>query len=170
MLEKNVGLNRFAIACNSNFSYAVFSPNNIDYNDPNTVSYVTILSFNGVKVLLGGDLPHSGWINLLERKDFMEEIDGTTVFKVPHHGRKDGCSEELFKYICPQLCIISDKRIDETNKNTVATDWYSSHTRGIVFNDGSTRKVVSTRKDGPMFIEVNDDGCSDISLNTMWRK
>jgi hypothetical protein len=32
------------------------------------------------------------------------------------YARKEGCSEELFEYISPQLCIISDKPIDEKIK------------------------------------------------------
>jgi len=111
------------------------------------------LRYGSFKILFGGDLPDSGWCNLLTNEEFRSAIKGTTIFKVPHHGRSEGCSDELFKYITPKLCIISDKPIDESNKNTVATSWYSARTTGIYFGN-ELRKVLSTRNDGSIFIDV----------------
>jgi beta-lactamase superfamily II metal-dependent hydrolase len=179
ILKEIIAVDNNAICCNYNFEHSIFYPTNIDYTDPNTASCVTILSYAGFKILFGGDLPDSGWINLLKNADFREAIKGVNVFKVPHHGRKEGCSSKLFEYFkynspqSPQLCIISDKPIDETNKNTVATDWYAYHSTGAkVTNNGAvtTRKVVSTRNDGSIFIEVHDDGSWFVYLNTTWRR
>ena len=97
-------------------------PSGVDYNNPNTASCVTTLSYKGVKFLFGGDLPDSGWQALLKNQKFVDAISGTSVFKVPHHGRKEGCSEALFEKISPMLCVISDKPLAKDSKNTVATD------------------------------------------------
>jgi competence protein ComEC len=173
MLKKNISSNDDAVPCNSNFSHSVYPPTDIDYANPNTASYVTILSYAGIKILFGGDLPDSGWLGLLKQENFRNAIKGTTIFKVPHHGRKEGCSEELFKYISPKLCIISDKPIDETNKNTVATNWYTSRSIGakVVNYNGTvdTRKVLSTRNDGSIFVEVSNNGSYTVYLDTKWR-
>jgi len=172
VLKEIIAPNNSAVSCDNNFWRSIFYPTNIDYTDPNTASCVTILSYAGFKMLFGGDLPDSGWINLLKNVNFREAIKGVNVFKVPHHGRKEGCSSELFKYMSPKLCVISDKPIDETNKNTVATDWYAKHCTGINFTKNgiiTTRKVVSTRNDGSIFIEVYDDGKWSVYLNTTWR-
>lgn len=171
-LKNNIAPNDNAVSCGSNFSHLVYSPQNVDYTNANTASYVTILSYAGVKVLFGGDLPDDGWINLLENNNFKKAIMGVDIFKVPHHGRKEGCSEELFKYISPKLCIISDKPIDETNKNTVATNWYTNRSSGanVIKSDGTSdiRKVVSTRNDGSIFIKIMDTGKWYVYLNTKW--
>jgi hypothetical protein len=119
-------------------------------------------------MLFGGDLPDSGWRNLLKKQRFRSVISGTDVFKVSHHGRVEGCSDELFKYISPKLCIISDKPIDDTNKNTVATSWYEARTRGIYFGD-KLRKVLTTRNDGSIFIDIPSDGNWMVYTNTRWR-
>jgi len=173
MLKRTIASDNNAVCCDYNFWHSIFYPTNIDYTNPNTASCVTILSYVGFKMLFGGDLPDSGWINLLKNASFREAIKGVNVFKVPHHGRMEGYSNELFKCISPQLCVISDKPIDETNKNTIATDWYTKHSTGakVIKSDGTvnTRKVVSTRNDGSIFIEVYDNKSWFVYLNTKWR-
>jgi competence protein ComEC len=169
MLKKNIAPNDNAVPCNSNFSHSVYFPVNIDYTNPNTASCVTVLSYAGIKILFGGDLPDSGWVDLLKQEKFRNAIKGTTIFKVPHHGRKEGCSETLFNYISPKLCIISDKPIDDSNVNTVATAWYTERTSGIKFGD-DIRKVLTTRNDGSIFLEVQDNGSWSVCLNTKWRE
>jgi competence protein ComEC len=171
-LKRTISKNDDAVVSGSTFSRGVYFPSVVDYTDPNTASCVTILSYAGFKILFGGDLPNEGWVNLLKQENFRRAINGINVFKVPHHGREEGCSDALFKYISPQLCIISDKPIDKTNKNTVVTDWYTNRSTGanVVKSDGGvdTRKVVSTRNDGSIFIDVAEDGRWTVYLNTTW--
>jgi hypothetical protein len=130
--------------------------------------YCNDFTFWFFKILFGGDLPDNGWCNLLKNEEFRSAIKGTNVFKVSHHGRAEGCSDELFKHISPKLCIISDKPIDETNKNTVSTSWYEDRTSGIYFGD-KLRKVLTTRNDGSIFIDVQSDSNWSVYRNTSWR-
>ncbi|MDD2468757.1 MAG: hypothetical protein PHI97_32690 [Desulfobulbus sp.] len=170
-MKKNLAADNGAVKVGSGFGHTVWFPPNIDNNDPNTASIVTILSYKGVKVLFGGDLPASGWEALLKKKEFVTAISGTTIFKVPHHGRTEGCCEALFNLIKPKLCVISDKPIEKDNKNTASTSWYSVRSSGCkVVGASSERKVVSTRSDGSIFISVDDKGSLQVCTNTAWRK
>lgn len=169
-LKRKIPPTDSAVMVGNGFSHTVWMPSNIDFNNPNTASCVTTLSFNGFKILFGGDLPESGWDNLLTQQAFINAISGTTVFKVPHHGRVDGCSDNLFKYISPKLCVVSDKSIDDTNENTVATNWYTLRSQGCnISGYTGQRKVMTTRNDGSIHISVDDKGSWTVYPNTTWR-
>jgi competence protein ComEC len=167
-LKQSINADNNAVQCDANFGHCVYFPGDVNYEDANTSSIVTILRFGFFKILFGGDLPDNGWCNLLKNEEFRSAIKGTNVFKVSHHGRAEGCSDELFKHISPKLCIISDKPIDETNKNTVSTSWYEDRTSGIYFGD-KLRKVLTTRNDGSIFIDVQSDSNWSVYRNTSWR-
>lgn len=170
-LRKKVPQNNSAVSCRDGFSHSVWTPTGANYDNPNTASLVTILSYGNVKILFGGDLPDSGWQSLLLQPNFVQAAKGTTIFKVPHHGRKEGCSEALFKLISPKLCVISDKPIGAGNENTVATDWYTKRTSGCnVVGYKDPRKVLSTRNDGSIFVEVDEKDTWRVYPDTRWRK
>lgn len=168
-LKNNVSTNNNAISISSNFDYKVWYPKNVDYNDPNSSSIVTIIRYNSFKMLFGGDLIAEGWESLLQDKKFIEAIKGTTVFKVPHHGRKNGCCKALFDVISPKLCIISDKPIEKDNENTVATSWYTERSLGCNVVDSSDKVyVLTTRANGSVFIKVDSNGNWTVHKNTRW--
>lgn len=80
--------------------------------DLNNYSLMLMLEFNGRKVLLPGDVNKYGYGN----------INGKTIkadiFKIGHHGQKDGISEGLFKVINPEIvvcCASSDRRHDSAD-------------------------------------------------------
>lgn len=159
-----------AVVCQDGFSHTVWHPNNIDSNNPNTCSLVTTLSYAGFKMLFGGDLPIDGWNNLLSNPSFVHEIQGTTVFKVPHHGRANACSNELFKHITPKLCVISDKSLSKDNLNTASTQWYTDRSAGcIVSGCTDKRKVLTTRNDGSIHINISSNGNWSVYTNTTWK-
>ena len=171
-LKERIKADDDAVRAGRGFSHTVYFADNIDPKDPNTASAVTILAYKGVKLLFGGDLPASGWENLLKKPDFVSAVSGTNVFKVPHHGRQEACCQALFdlKEFKPLLCIISDNSLKKDDKSTVATDWYSKRASGcrIVGYDGP-RKVLSTRSDGSIFIKINEKGTCWVYPNTRWR-
>lgn len=158
-----------AVVCGQGFSHSVYYPSNIDYKDPNSISAVTILSYNGFKLLSGGDLPKEGWIDMLRKPDFVSAIKGTTVLKASHHGREVGYCEELFEHISPLLCIVSDKNIDDSNENTEVTEWYRNKCSGVnVVGSTERRKVLTTRCDGSIFLRV-ESAQWWVYPNTRWR-
>jgi competence protein ComEC len=155
----------------SGFVYKVWPPASIDPADPNTASLVTILSYQGVTILFGGDLPAKGWESLLTtKKDFVAATAGTTIFKVPHHGRADGCCESLLSWMVPKLCIISDKPLDKDDKNTAATKWYEDRSLGCdVVGYMGKRKVLTTKNDGSVFISIGEQGNLQVYPHTEWK-
>ena len=169
-MKKNLSADDKAVSVGNGFDHTVWFPDNIDYNDPNTASAVTTLSYAGVKILFGADLPASGWESLLKNNSFVAAISGTTIFKVPHHGRNEGCCDGLFEKISPKLCVISDKPMGKDNKNTVATAWYTQRASGCnVVGANKKRKVVSTRSDNSIFIKINNEGLFWVYTNTRWK-
>lgn len=78
-------------------------------DDPNDFSVVAILRLENFEVLLTGDidLKISDQIAgiLLEKR--MEDIE---YIKVPHHGSKNGLSENLLKTINPGVAVISSSK------------------------------------------------------------
>ncbi len=160
-LQRNLPFNGAAVSVGQQFSRSVWAPpeHAINYDDPNTVSLVTILSCGSFKMLFGADLTETGWDALLTEPRFVTAIANTTIYKVAHHGRKEGCSDRLFKKITPTLCVVSDKMIDSTNEDTECIQWYRDRTIGceFIYADGSkkVRKVLTTRKDGSIFIAAD---------------
>lgn len=170
-IKRTIAANNDAVLNGNNFAHTVWFPENVDFNNPNTASIVTTLSYQGVTILYGGDLPSSGWDNLLNKKEFIATIKNTAIFKVPHHGRQEGCSDALFKIISPKLCIISDKSLDKDNQNTVATSWYSARSSGCnVVGYDTPRKVLTTRTDGSIFVKINNEGKWWVYPDTNWEK
>lgn len=153
-MQATIAKNDAAVATGDSFEHNVFVPGGIDYTNPNTASLITVLRYGSFKMLFGGDLPSAGWESLLAKPDFVKAITGTDVLKVSHHGRKEGCCDALFEVITPSLCVISDKSIDESNKNTVCTSYYSSKSKGITFKDVGEKKALTTRTDGSVHFQA----------------
>lgn len=170
-MKRTLSADNDAVPSGDGFSHTVWFPDGVDKDDPNTASCVTTLEYGGTKVLFGGDLPESGWHTLLKKPAFVSAISGTTVFKVPHHGRAEGCCEALFEVIKPMLCIISDKPLGKDNKNTACTDWYKARSTGCKVNGcKQERKVLTTRSDNSIFMKVDKKGTWWVYANTCWRK
>ncbi|MCK5581753.1 MAG: MBL fold metallo-hydrolase [Candidatus Omnitrophica bacterium] len=141
--------------------------------DLNDWSWFSSISFSGHKVLFTGDMTAKGVRQILESNKadaFKKFVEGTTILKVPHHGRINGCSEELMELFGekPLLCIISDKPIDDQNQNTANTSWYTQRTNdeeikinGIM----QSRKVLTTRSDGDIYLGVLDSGEIEVVTN-----
>lgn len=177
-IEKIIPLDNGAIKTDSSFSHLVWVPPDINYDDPNTSSLITLISFNGFKILMGGDLPKEGWLKILEKKDFVKAIQGTTILKASHHGRDVGYCSELFDVISPKLCIISDKALEKDNESTTATDKYTAAIKknggGIEFSYVSTgvsvgiRYVLTTRKDKSISMNISGQNVYNIRTHTDW--
>ena len=170
-LKASIKSNNDSVPSKDGFSHTVWFPKNIDSENPNSLSYVTTVSYKNFKMLFGGDLQKEGWEELLKKDDFVKAIKGTTFLKVSHHGREDGCSEKLMDILKPtlRLCIISDKSLEKDNKNTANTQWYSDRVgKGILFGD-TERKVLTTRNDGSIHIHADNKGMWTVWRNTHWK-
>jgi beta-lactamase superfamily II metal-dependent hydrolase len=122
-----------------------FSNSYPEFDDENNLSLVVHLNCNGVGVLFPGDLERAGWLKLLERADFREALRNTKVLVASHHGRENGCCEEIFSYCKPYYVVISDKGYMYDTQRTIP--FYSKYAIGGPFR-GDTRKILTTRRDG----------------------
>jgi competence protein ComEC len=72
-------------------------------NNENDLSIVLLIEFDGVRVLLTGDLEAPGEQALL-RKGLIQEVD---ILKVGHHGSKTSSAPSLIEATRPELAVIS---------------------------------------------------------------
>ncbi len=72
----------------------------------NNLSYVLLIRFNGLKILLAGDAETKCWEYILEKyKDKIKDID---ILKASHHGRESAFHEEAVKYMNPKHIVLSN--------------------------------------------------------------
>ena len=81
----------------------------------------------------------------------------TNLFLASHHGRPTGFYEPVFEFLFPKLIVISDKEQIKGRKITQRVP-YREHAYGVKLSDGSFRKVLTTKNDGRIRIDVKDRG------------
>jgi len=131
----------------------------------NNSSIVVMLTFNGTeyseRFLFGGDIEQAGWAELLKMESFKNTVKGVDFFITSHHGHTSGFSTELFEVMGrPILNIVSAHRRDENVDKRYSSEEYASGTE----LDGEKRRMISTRNDGSIFIDVSGEG--QFSLRT----
>lgn len=140
---------------NGGINIKLFYPTpDIMSNRTNNHSIVTIISYANSKIVLTGDNESPSWKFLLEDQRFLKEINNTSIFLAPHHGRKNGYYTDLFKYFKPDLTIISDGDVCDTS----ATSRYSAISKGWLVHDqngnSTERKCLTTRNDGTVTVKM----------------
>jgi hypothetical protein len=132
----------------------------LDFNDTNNLSLVTFVRYAGFAMLFTGDLEKEGWRALLRFPAFREALASVSVLVASHHGRENGCCDEAFLFMKPEIVIFSDDGIQYGSQNTLG--WYRSRVRGIPDLESSflqgKRHVLTTRRDGSMQIDVAANG------------
>ena len=141
----------------------------VDFTDTNNLSLAAFVRFGAFTILFGGDLERVGWRWLLRNPDFRAKLAMVNVYVASHHGRENGCCNEIFEICRPQLTVFSDGRKQYGTQET--RDWYASRTVGIpdytkpegLFGLRPLRKVMTTRRDGTITINVANDGRDVVS-------
>lgn len=135
----------------------------IDFTDTNNLSLAVFIRFGGFTILFGGDLERAGWRKLLQIPDFRALLPSTNIYVASHHGRENGCCDEVFELCQPELVIFSDGRKQYETQETHG--WYANRARGIPdFSKPAgllgqpLRRVMTTRRDGTIRINIGDDG------------
>ena len=121
-----------------------------DFNDVNSLSIVTFVIEGNIGIIFPGDLTVEGWQKFLQNPEFFELLKKVKIFVASHHGRIDGYEPKVFEVCTPEVVIISDKGI---MYDTQEVD-YAPHALGIIWNGNETRKVLTTRRDGSLKIDV----------------
>ena len=119
----------------------------------NDLSYASFIKCGEHTILHAGDLEEDGWTELLKNEHFRSQLSSTTVLVASHHGRKSGFCGEVFDLLHPLITIVSDGRFQDSS----ATGRYYEVTEGIMVN-GEERRVLTTRKDKTITVEVTDGG------------
>jgi beta-lactamase superfamily II metal-dependent hydrolase len=106
------------------------------------LSYVLIVEYAGVKVLIGGDASPHAW------EEISNECGGQSlkahVFLAPHHGSKNNVHRDVFKAIAPDYVIVSVAQGVEYDRN--------------YYNDLAKSGALSTKFHGTIVLHINDDG------------
>lgn len=115
----------------------------------NDLSIVASLTSGNDSYLFTGDLEEAGIEAYLTGKH-----GSFDVLKVPHHGQKSSCTDELIEAVRPRIAVITDSAKDPADKKVLKllsegkADTYRTGTSGtiVVTSDGSGAYSVSTDK------------------------
>jgi len=124
------------------------------FDDENSLSVVTFIHYEGIRMVFPGDLTERGWRAFLGDASFRLWLERTNIFVASHHGRIDGYCPEVFSYCRPSVVIISDKSI---MYDTQQVD-YGQHATGIRWNSSQVRYCLTTRNDGKLAITPTSGG------------
>ena len=121
------------------------------FSDQNNLSLVAVLKIGGMTTIFPGDLEAAGWTELLKRADFRDDLNAVNFFVASHHGRRSGFTPEIFAggRPKPHLCLVSDKSVHEEDPPD-----YGRYASGIRFPNAGIRRVLTTRSDGNILIEL----------------
>lgn len=131
------------------------------FQETNNLSVVTFVRYGQCGIMFPGDLETAGWQGFLSNQIFLDCLRRTNILVASHHGREGGYCENIFAYCSPHAVIISDKAIVH---GTQDHDLYSRHCSGLNFG-GTLRKVLTTRNDGKITIDVPPIGNYTVYLN-----
>lgn len=133
------------------------------FTTTNDLSLVVFINFAGFKIVFPGDLEEAGWLALLRKPDFCAELANTDILVASHHGRANGYCKRVFDYCHPQAVVMSDKSIIHGTQLLMAQVYHNEvikyHPNGVyIATTGKRRHVLTTRRDGYIHFEVDEQG------------
>ena len=160
-VEPDFGASVQFFSLTPNEARAISSSNNSTVNNSSLVVVVTVVGTQvPCKFVFGGDMEQAGWTELLKRQNFRNAVAGTCFYFASHHGHKSGFSTELLAAMgTPLLNIVSITSCDESHD-----DRYSSREFAQGFPvGGEWRRMLTTRTDGAVCIDVNNAGVATVT-------
>ena len=140
----------------------------------NNSSIVYLLQYGSFRILFCGDLEEAGWDWLIDNNHlgFKDEMSkGVDVIVASHHGHTSGYSQKLMDLIgSPKLSILS--KGSETGEETDVDGRYSANSAGLsvtglTLKNIATKKTLTTRSNGSIYIQVNAFGAPTIWADTI---
>src|SRR5690606_4358861 len=92
-----------------------FQPTDCNKNNFNNHSIITVLEFEGLKIVIPGDNEKCSFEELLLNDAFKETIKDADILLAPHHGRESGYNNEFMNLVNPRLTVVSDGRFCDTS-------------------------------------------------------
>lgn len=121
----------------------------------NNSSIVVSIEYKGWKIIFPGDLEKSAWLKLFENQNFKNLVKSASFFVASHHGHSSGYCKEIFENMGkPFFNVVSAQKRDESVDSAYSS---SDNAKGVKHND-ETRYMLSTRTDGTILIEVDENG------------
>lgn len=107
----------------------------------NHCSYVLMIEYDGIKILLGGDATKESW------RDILAFHGGTAlktdVFLAPHHGSPNNIEKDVFQHIDPDYVVVSD---------------HYGHSYDYAYYNGlANKQVYSTKHFGNITVLIDGD-------------
>ena len=125
------------------------------FDDENNLSMVLLLKTPKANIMFTGDMEKNGFTELLKKETFRTALRSTNVYVASHHGRENGCSDEVAALLTNvYYVVISDKGYQHTTQETLP--FYRKIAKGGPFR-GDTRYVLTTRQDGRIDFNFFDD-------------
>lgn len=143
----------------------------VSFDDTNNLSLAAVVSMGLVNVLFPGDLERRGMRSVLHAPLFSSAVRNLHVLIAPHHGRENGCSQDLFDAMYPhrpQLCVMSDGDMQYESQET--HDWYRHRVGGVQMQDGVTRRILTTRSDGRITLDIPASGLGRVTTDAEQRR
>jgi beta-lactamase superfamily II metal-dependent hydrolase len=130
----------------------------------NNCSLVRLYNHGGTKILLCGDLEKEGMALLLaQNPSFRSVLSGVHVLVAPHHGHRTGFSTELFEATGQVQIVIASMMSGDAYVDTRYSD--DHYVRGIPFDDGTTKRLLTTRTHGSITVESFGGGGFHVTIN-----
>lgn len=132
----------------------------------NNCSFVRLYDHSGTKILVAGDMEKEGTALLLSSNpQFKRMLKGVDVLITPHHGHKSGFSTDLMSAIGKPRIVLASMKTG--NKNVDGRYSSEEFVEGLSFDDGTTKRLLTTRSNGA--ITVTSSGGGNLSIRTQQR-
>lgn len=110
----------------------IYPPKEKEYKNSNNYSIGVLARFGGKSFFFAGDAKKKRIEELLE-----ESLPDVDVYKVAHHGRDNGASEELIEQLQPEFAVVTAARAEEKTENALSqlgTEIFSTYERDVHFS------------------------------------
>ncbi|KAF0247816.1 MAG: hypothetical protein FD167_2786 [bacterium] len=133
----------------------VFSPHPEDADTSNNTSIVAKLECGGFSVLITGDCEQSRWSSIV--RYFGKELS-SDVLVAPHHGSRNGITEEALQKIRPKLVLISaGNHSTWQHPHQEAVDLYKKYVGDYIFVTKEHGNIKTYRDVGGVIKYVCDN-------------
>jgi beta-lactamase superfamily II metal-dependent hydrolase len=134
-------------------SIKTFCPGCCSHDTLNNRSLVTLLTMEGITVIVAGDNEHSSYRELMKLDCFTALVENQFILVAAHHGRNFGWDEAFMNLANPALSIISD--YPKQGTSALLSYSYKSrsyHVGSLSGMASETRKTLTTYNDGDITI------------------
>jgi len=130
----------------------------------NNCSRVRLYEHSGIKILLAGDIEKDGMKKLLELNlKFKTKLAGLNILIAPHHGHSSSFSTELFNATGQVNVVIASMMSGDKHVDGRYSD--QKFVAGIPFDDGTTKRLLTTRSHGAISCISKGDGTYQVQIH-----